>query len=145
MIKIILTIALSLCTYACNQSDVADTNSYAIERIIDGDTFIADGVRIRLWGIDAPEKGEDVSLASTLYLETLLSQGNVDCKFKHKDRYKRDVMQCFVDGHDVASDLVKFGLATDYKRYSKGHYQFEEDLAKRNRVGIWKNPTSDEL
>lgn len=145
MTKIIITIALSCCLYACNQSNTTDTNTYVIERIIDGDTFIADGVRIRLWGIDAPEKGENLSLASTLYLETLLSQGQVDCKFKHQDRYKRDVMQCFVDGHDVASDLVKFGLATDYKRYSKGHYQFEEDFAKKKRVGIWKHSTSDEI
>ena len=145
MTKIILTIALSLCLYACNQNSAVDTNTYSIERIIDGDTFVADGIKIRLWGIDAPEKNEELAFASTLYLETLLSQGKVDCKFKHKDRYKRDVMQCFVDGNDIASDLVRFGLASDYERYSKGHYKFEEDLAKRNRTGIWKNSTSDEI
>ncbi len=145
MTRIILTIALSFCAYACNQSDKVNTNTYAIERIIDGDTFVADGVKIRLWGIDAPEKNEELAFASKLYLETLLSQGKADCKFKHQDRYERDVMQCFVDGNDIASDLVRFGLATDYERYSKGHYQFEEDFAKRNRSGIWKNPTGDEI
>ena len=145
MIKLSTIILLSFLLHACDQTKDIDTNTFAIERIIDGDTFVADGIKIRLWGIDAPEKNEELVFASTMYLETLLSQGKVDCKFQHQDRYKRDVMQCFVDGNDIASDMVKFGLAEDYERCSKGHYRFEEDFAKKKRIGIWKNSTSDEI
>jgi len=145
MLKLSFIVLFSLFLNACDSSKDIGTEVYAVERIIDGDTFVADGIKIRLWGIDAPEKDEEAWLTSTLYLETLLAQGRVDCKFKYQDRYKRDVMQCFVDGYDIASDMVKFGLARDYKSYSKGHYQFEEDFAKKKRVGIWKNPTSDEI
>ena len=119
--------------------------SFNLERVIDGDTFVASGKKIRLWGIDAPEKDHPVSFASTLFLETLLKQGELECKQIDIDRYKRLVMQCFVDGKDVAADLVRFGLATDYKRYSKGHYNFEEDLARRNESGIWSSRIGDPL
>ena len=145
MFKVTTVIVLSFMLYACDQTRDLDTNTFIIERIIDGDTFVAEGVKIRLWGIDAPEKNEELAFASTMYLETLLSQGKVDCKFKHQDRYKRDVMQCFVDGNDIASDMVRFGLAEDYERYSKGHYRFDEDYAKKKRVGIWVNSPSEEI
>jgi endonuclease YncB( thermonuclease family) len=108
------------------------------ERTIDGDTFVASGRKIRLWGIDAPEKNDPASLASTLYLEVILKKGILTCKQIDVDRYRRDVMQCFVDGFDVASDLVRFGLAKDYKKYSGGFYSSEEAFAKKNKSGIWK-------
>lgn len=107
------------------------------ERTIDGDTFVASGRKIRLWGIDAPEKKAPASLASTLYLETVLENGILTCKKIDVDRYRRDVMQCFVDGIDVASDLVRLGLAKDYKKYSGGFYSSEEGVAKKNKSGIW--------
>ena len=53
-------------------------------------------------------------------------------------------MQCFVDGHDIASDIVRFGMGRDYEAYSKGHYQFDETFAKKNKHGIWANSASEE-
>jgi endonuclease YncB( thermonuclease family) len=108
------------------------------QRVIDGDTFIASGRKIRVWGIDAPEKDEAHHLAATMFLESTLQQGNLTCKFVEKDRYKRDVMHCFVDGLDVASALVQMGLAKDYKTYSGGYYRYEEHVAKEAGFGIWK-------
>jgi len=119
--------------------------SMTVERIIDGDTFVASGVKIRLWGIDAPEKDHPVSYAAALYLETLLGEGNLSCEFVDIDRYERSVMKCFVDNNDIARSLVRFGMATDYKRYSKGYYDFEENIAKKNHSGLWKYEGSKKI
>ncbi len=139
MKNLFTVIFLSIFTLVgCLPSDRSNSDSYKVERVIDGDTFIANDTRIRLWGIDAPEKNEPIADKSTSRLKSLLSQGNVTCVFKHKDRYERDVMQCFAGDIDVASDMVKLGLATDYKRYSKGYYETEEGIAKKQKIGIWR-------
>jgi len=138
--KILITIILVLFLGNMVRLGVAhqESPSETLERVIDGDTFVASGRKIRLWGIDAPEKDHPTSYAATLYLKTLLEAGDLECEQIDIDRYKRDVMKCFVDGDDVARSLVRFGMATDYKRYSKGYYDFEESIARKNNSGLWK-------
>lgn len=131
--KNLLFILSLIFVVSCNKEETV----LVYERIIDGDTFVANGKKIRLWGIDAPEKNEPESFAASLYLETLLEQGELRCEFFNTDKYQRDVMTCYSDGHDIASDLVKMGMARDYKRYSKGYYDAEEKEAKANNRGIW--------
>lgn len=41
-------------------------------------------------------------------------------------------------GLDVASIMVQMGMASDYKRYSGGYYQHEEQRARDGGRGIWK-------
>lgn len=108
-----------------------------LDRVIDGDTFIAGGKRVRLWGIDAPEKSQPHFLAAKLYLETLLKEAPFSCFYKHKDRYQRLVMQCYSKEKDIAASLVLMGVAKDYPKYSKGAYAEDEAIARKNRYGIW--------
>jgi len=131
--KFILLTAL-LIVSACNENK---PNHFVYERTIDGDTFVANGEKIRLWGIDAPEKGEPESFAASLYLEVLLEQGKLTCNQIHMDKYGRHVMQCYSGEEDIASSLVKSGMAKDYKFYSKGYYEHDENQAKNNKLGIW--------
>lgn len=111
----------------------------SLERVVDGDTIIASGRKIRLWGIDAPEKNEPHYLAAKLMLESLLDDGTLTCKFIEKDRYERDVMHCLVDHSDLGSMLVQVGVAKDYKRYSGGYYQHEQAIAQSKNLGVWKD------
>ena len=108
------------------------------ERVIDGDTFVASGKKIRIWGIDAPEKGESYSLAATMYLEVLLEGGALHCKYINTDKYKRYVMKCSVMNNDIATQLVEKGLASDFSKYSGGHYKEAENTAKDANLGIWR-------
>ena len=108
-----------------------------LDRVIDGDTFVAGGKHVRLWGIDAPEKDEAHFLAAKLYLETLLQQSPFSCYYKHKDRYQRLVMQCFSKDEDIASSLVRMGVAKDYPKYSKGTYAKDQEFAKKSAYGMW--------
>jgi len=110
-----------------------------LERVIDGDTIVASGRKIRLWGIDAPEADEDAGAVATMLLKSYLNTGEeLRCKFIEKDRYKRDVMHCLSDDRDVGSMMVQLGYAKDFTKYSGGYYQFEEDKAKESGRGIWK-------
>lgn len=109
-----------------------------LERVVDGDTIVASGRKIRLWGIDAPEKGDPLYKTATMFLETVLSEGGLSCTFIEKDRYKRDVMHCGVNGADIGAMMVKMGMARDYTRYSDGFYKQEEREARRAVRGIWK-------
>jgi endonuclease YncB( thermonuclease family) len=111
---------------------------FKLERVIDGDTIVASGRKIRLWGIDAPEKGDPLFKVATMFLESVLAEGGLSCKFIEKDRYKRDVMHCGVNGADIGSMMVQMGMARDYTRYSGGFYQEEEADARKNVRGIWK-------
>ena len=119
-----------------------DTSPLYVKRVVDGDTFIAssDGIpnqKIRIWGIDAPEKDEPYYLTSKLYLETIIDEGKLNCTLIDVDKYKRDVMRCYSDGIDIAGMMVHMGMAKDYVRYSEGYYEREEIAAQVNERGIW--------
>lgn len=138
----ILLITFALCGAKSsdepNKPKASEPISLPLTRVIDGDTFIAGNLNVRLWGIDAPEKNEAHFLASKLYLSVLLERAPFSCHFKHKDRYQRYVMICYSMGEDISSLLVQQGLAKDYSRYSGGFYKEDENSAKLNRYGIWK-------
>jgi endonuclease YncB( thermonuclease family) len=110
-----------------------------LERVIDGDTIVASGKKIRLWGINTPEKGDPLFDVARMFLEALLKEGTLSCKFIEEDRYKRNVMHCLIDNSDIGSMMVQMGMAEDYESYSGGYYQAEQELAKADRRGLWKH------
>jgi endonuclease YncB( thermonuclease family) len=115
-----------------------------LTRVVDGDTFVAGNITVRLWGIDAPEKEDNHFLASKLYLSILLERAPFSCHFKSKDKYKRYIMVCYSLDEDIASLLVRQGLATDYSQYSGGAYREDENFARGKRHGIWNRKKAPE-
>ena len=98
-------------------------------RVVDGDTLeLADGNRVRLWGIDAVEGsqvcrrdgrpwrcGDDATEA----LRRLIDGRKLACEARDVDRYGRAVAVCRVDGADIGAELVRQGWALDDERYSR--------------------------
>jgi endonuclease YncB( thermonuclease family) len=115
----------------------SDYEALVLERVIDGDTFVASGKKIRMWGINAPEKDEPLYLISTKALALFL-EGELKCKLIDFDRYQRSVMHCLVNSTDIGGLMVKTGYAKEYKKYSGGFYAREEKYAKTERLGVWK-------
>jgi endonuclease YncB( thermonuclease family) len=109
----------------------------AFERAIDGDTMVASGKTIRLWGIDTPEKDMPLYAEARSKLEAVAKE-DLSCRFVYKDAYQRDVMHCFANSVDIGSLMVFSGMAKDHKKYSAGYYQSEQKAAKEARKGIWK-------
>lgn len=89
---------------------------------VDGDTLrCQDGTRIRLWGIDAPERHDQAGPASTRALAAIVSNRTLTCQRKGRS-YERIVARCFVGRTDVAGEMVRQGQAVDWPKYSHGFY-----------------------
>jgi endonuclease YncB( thermonuclease family) len=114
--------------------------------VIDGDTIEIHGQRIRLHGIDAPEKGQpcfDASgkswrcgPAAANALDEFVGVSPVACRERDVDRYGRIVATCTLRGEDIEAWLVRNGHAMAYRRYSSDYIGAEQD-AKNAKVGIW--------
>lgn len=109
---------------------------------VDGDTLRLGGVRIRLWGIDAPEKdqtcrAEGLEWACGRLAEAALRSRATDisCREKGRDGYGRVLAVCFDGGADVNAWLVAEGWALAY-RGSAGDYADEEEAARAARKGM---------
>ena len=91
--------------------------------ITDGDTIRSGDLRVRIWGIDAPEPGKPGGQASTEALTMLTSGQKLTCEEMDVDRYGRTVARCRLpDGRDIACEMVKMGHAWDWPKYSGGYY-----------------------
>ena len=113
--------------------------------VIDGDTITISGNKIRLSGIDTPEKNQTCRKAGITWrcgyeaTETLRDwtyTKEVRCIGDTKDRYGRLIANCFVDGYNFNARLVYEGLALAYRKYSK-QYVPEEDKARAAKRGMW--------
>jgi endonuclease YncB( thermonuclease family) len=115
-------------------------------RVIDGDTLEVAGVRVRLWGIDAPESrqtceadGQDYACGerATRHLRTLVADRTVSCEPRTRDRYGRTVALCRTDGSDLGAAMVRDGWALAFVRYA-ADYVAEELEARAARRGLWQ-------
>jgi endonuclease YncB( thermonuclease family) len=117
-------------------------------RIIDGDTIEVSGNRIRLEGIDAPERGQrcqdrlgqpyDCGATAVRTLVDLTKGQEVRCEPVGQDRYRRTLAICRLpSGLDLNAELVRQGRAVAFRRYSES-YVAEEDEARRSRAGLWQ-------
>ena len=114
-------------------------------KIIDGDTIHIDKNKIRLHGIDAPEWDQTCTLSykvwecgkkSTLALKKLIANQIVICKINNIDQYNRYIAVCFSDRVNLNKKMVLDGWAIAYRYYSQDYIK-EENIARRNKVGIW--------
>lgn len=89
-----------------------------MSRVIDGDTFQGSGETVRLYGVDAPEKGEPCYAEATDRLKELA--GNlvrVRSGPREEDRYHRRLYYAYtMDGTSIDEMLVREGLAQAWER-----------------------------
>ena len=103
--------------------------------------------KIRVAGIDAPEKKQPFGEKAKSSLSALAYNrlGEADCR--KIDRYRRKVCVVFVGGEDVGLEQIKAGMAWWYRQYAKEQtpqeridYEHAESQAKRHRYGLWSGP-----
>ena len=114
-------------------------------RVVDGDTIILNGEKIRFSGIDTPElkqtclkDNEEVGcgMFAKMLLVKKIGNNTPICIGKEKDFYKRTLAECFVNGESLSKFLVRSGYAFAYRKYSK-KFIVDEDYAKSNKLGMW--------
>ena len=121
-------------------------NAYADNlKIVDGDTIHLNGEKIRFTGIDTPELKQTCTkdgvkdacgITAKHILIEKIGDNKVECINEGKDRYKRTLAECFVNGESLSSYLVRSGYAFAYRKYSK-KFILDEDYAKANELGMW--------
>ena len=96
-----------------------------VSYVVDGDSLYLDGHKpqLRLWGVDAPERGQTGYRATTDTLFNIAHGQPVTCRPVDKDRYGRDVARCFLpDGREINRMMIESRTAREYLPFSKGFY-----------------------
>jgi endonuclease YncB( thermonuclease family) len=121
-------------------------------RVTDGDSLAVGNMRVRLFGIDAPEArqlckdaaGQDYTcgLAARETLAGLTDGKQVSCAPAEGPSYDRVVAVCRVDGAnngkvDLSEAMVRSGRAIELKSHSKGRYAAAERSAREAQRGLW--------
>ena len=116
--------------------------------VSDGDTIQVmhngKAEKIRLAGIDCPEKDQPFGQAAKRFTLDLSAHNIVTVKIETTDRYGRTVAEVILpDGKRLNRELVREGYAWWYRRYSKDKALADlESHARESRKGLWadKNP-----
>jgi len=118
--------------------------------ITDGDTITVldkdnKEHKVRLMGIDAPEKPQDFGDESKKALSNYIYQKTVTVDYKKLDKYKRKVGKVILDKQDICLAMIELGLAWHYKDYEKEQSKTDRDLysqaelkARESRIGLWQ-------
>ncbi len=116
-----------------------------VTQIIDGDTLVVEGgARIRLLGMNTPEKGEKFYSEAKEFLANLTFKKTVTLEkdIENKDQYDRYLRYIWIDGTLVNLELVRNGFAYALVYEPNIKYQAEiaeaEQEAKEEKIGLWK-------
>lgn len=130
----------------------AESLAGRIVGVIDGDTVdVLTGskqlVRVRLAGIDAPERRQPFGSAAKKVLSDLVYSKQALLHGDKKDRYGRLVAKVVVGGQDANLRLVRLGYAWHFKAYQSEQtaddrrlYNAAQGAAMEDRLGLWKDP-----
>ena len=120
--------------------------------VADGDTItVLDAEKtqhkIRLQGIDAPEKAQAFGAKSKQALYEMVHGKTVQVSFEKRDKYGRILGKVLLDGQDICHQQIKAGLAWHYKKYQnqqpladRDAYSASETAAKNEKLGLWSDP-----
>jgi len=120
-------------------------------KVYDGDTFTlvtqtGDNIRIRVVGIDAPEKDQEYGIEAGNFAKTLIDQKKVTVYLETGETYGRKLGVVITsDGRHFNYEMVKNGYAWHYKQYNSDKFLIAaQKEAKANKVGLWSknNPTA---
>lgn len=121
-----------------------------VTKVVDGDTLdvqLQSGlIRIRLHGIDAPERSQPHGKDAAALLTRLVLHKEVQIEPFQQDRYERLIGVVYVGQKNVNAELIRLGQAWAYRRYMRKAdadlCKFEED-ARRAKRGLWAASTQD--
>ena len=116
-----------------------------VVRVVDGDTFVIGGQKVRLQAVDAPEMAQTCTEKSgqrrvwacgawvAAQARALFQGQRASCQASGHDRYGRVVARCSVAGQDMGATLVGAGLAFAYLRFGDDYAQAERAARRQGR------------
>lgn len=143
--RILASISIALCFQVASASELQGR----VVGVSDGDTItVLDAKnrqhKVRLAGIDAPEKSQAFGQASKKNLSELVFGEAVVVEWQKLDRYGRVVGKVSLEGFDVCLEQIRKGMAWHYKKYAgdqsagdRQTYAAVEAEAREARLGLW--------
>ena len=122
-----------------------------VVHVADGDTItVLDATntkhKIRLQGIDAPEKAQAFGQKSKQSLHQMVHSKLVSIEFQKKDKYGRTVGKVVHNGNDICLEQLKLGMAWHYKQYESEQPKVDREIysqaeltARSQAIGLWKD------
>lgn len=152
MKKPVVILAALLLLQAALKPVAADDRPFSLQgdvsvtKVSDGDSLRSGPLRIRLYGIDAPELKQTCTdnsgarwpcgRAARDAMAEIATTAPLRCVLMDVDRYGRLIMRCLAGRTDIAEHLVASGLALAYRRYSTD-YVAAEIAAREDGRGLW--------
>lgn len=130
-------------------SDFAYAASAIVIRVFNGDTLTIDAqgeeIRLRLFGIDAPESGQDGDVAATRFLRRLVLEHPVEIKVKETDQLKQIFAVVIREGKESSINAAM--LANGYAWVNPDQCKDDQCLkwnviesrARKLKLGIWSD------
>jgi micrococcal nuclease len=134
---------------------ISSTNTYTVERVIDGDTLVLDnGQTIRLIGVDTPETNHpEIPLQrfgkeATEFTRRMVEGMKVTLEPKElsEDSYGRKLAYVFVNNVLVNKEIIRRGYGYAYRRFP--HPRMKEFIAaereaRSKQYGLWNYSLTD--
>ena len=148
---------LSVCVLICSAHIAnAEILNGTVVGISDGDTItvldkLSKQHKVRLMGIDAPEKSQAFGNEAKQTLSNYIYKKEVSVEYKKYDKYKRIVGKVTLDGQDICLQMIVDGMAWHYTEYEKEQSKTDKELyreaetkAREVNLGLWyeKQPVS---
>ncbi len=140
-----------LVAWFCCLPSFSLAGQYKVTKVFDGNTVKVSGqgktLRVRLVGIDAPEKGQPYSTLSRKLLADLVLDRTVTIRDFGTDPYKRRLGEVFLADINVNIEMLKAGLVEVYqgeipKKLDISPYIEAEQEARNAEAGMWVLGTS---
>ncbi|EJD3148829.1 thermonuclease family protein [Salmonella enterica] len=139
-------LTLTTVIFAVSLPAWADFNGEVV-RVLDGDTIdvLTDNkqVRVRLVGIDAPEKQQAFGQRARQYLAGLTFRRSIRVVEQETDRYGRTLGVVWIDGQNINAAMVQQGMAWAYRYHERATDPAMlniETQARTEKVGLWSDP-----
>ncbi|MBO9681078.1 MAG: thermonuclease family protein [Flavisolibacter sp.] len=146
--KLLFLFIVFLHVVSCSTETDSKTIYGKVVSIADGDTFTLlsnenKQIKIRLHGIDCPEKKQDFGQVAKQKLSDLIFGKTVRVVQKDIDRYKRIVALVYDEQNNcINTEMLKAGLAWHYTKYDQNpEWQQLENSARANHLGLWSQPS----
>src|SRR3974390_566629 len=140
--RFVVLVATILISGGAQAADLA-----GLPRVVDGDTLVIGGTRVRLVGIDAPETDQfclnavgvrwACGIEARDRLAAHIANREIRCSSNTIDVYRRELGLCNLAGEDLNAWMVREGWALAYVQYSSTYAHAEEDARKHQR-GLWQ-------
>lgn len=128
-----------------NNKEIPEQQGTVI-KIVDGDTFDLltkdkRTLRIRMYGIDCPEKKQDFYQSAKQALAGYIFKKSVQLKISGYDRNKRTIAMVYCNRQNINLAMIKNGFAWHFSKYSSdSNFAQAESQARKAKTGLWKKP-----